>query len=96
MGREMVFAGWTEFDVKEKSWQIFTLGGETYIKVDFTGKFMNVGTKKLTTIDKIFHLIRNCTDSEGYIIAKRKKMNQPLYPLKNKSKRQRIPTCSSF
>lgn len=96
MIQDRAYGGWSEYDVKEKTWQIFTLGGETFVKIDFQGNFMNVGSKKVITVDKIFHLIRNCTDSEGFIIAKRKRMHQPLNPVKGKNKRQRIPTCRQF
>ncbi|MFB7304578.1 hypothetical protein [Heyndrickxia sporothermodurans] len=88
---EKTYAGWTEYDVKEKCWQVFTLGGEVYIKTDFYGNFINVkNDHKVVSISDIFHLIRNCTDSEGYIIAKRKKIGSPLWPVKNK-RRLRMP-----
>lgn len=83
---DRTYAGWTEYDVKEKCWQVFTLGGEVYIKTDFRGTFINVGNNKIVSLSDIFHLIRNCTDSEGYILAKRKKLGAPLWPLKNKKK----------
>lgn len=84
--KDRTYAGWSEFDVKEKCWQIFTLDGETYVKVDFSGDFMHTGSKKIVSVDRIFRYIRNCTDSEGYIIAKRKKIDSPLLPMKNKKK----------
>lgn len=83
---DKAYAGWTEYEVKEKCWQVFTLGGETYTKTDFRGNFINASTNKLVTISDIFHLIRNCIDSEGYMIAKRKKIGAPLRPQKNKKK----------
>lgn len=85
--KDRSYDGWNEYDIKEKCWQIYTLGGQTYIKLDFKGNFININSQEIVPIRKIFHLIRNCTDSEGYILAKRKKYGAPLCPLRNKKKR---------
>lgn len=80
------FSGWTEYEVKEKSWQVLTLRDEIFIKKDMRGNFISPSGKKEVSISDIFHLIRNCTDSEGYIIAKRKKQGAPLWPMRQKKK----------
>lgn len=87
---DRTYSGWTEYEVKAKSWQVLTLGGDIYIKKDFKGNFINSANNKVVSISDIFHLVRNCTDSEGYIIAKRKKKGDPIWPVKNKRK-LRIP-----
>ncbi|RBP59295.1 hypothetical protein DES36_11920 [Alkalibaculum bacchi] len=88
--KDRTYAGWSEYDVKEKCWQVLTLSGEIYVKIDFSGDFIHIGTKKVVQLNKLFRYIRNCTDSEGYIIAKRKRIDSPLYPTKN-SKKVRMP-----
>ncbi|KIO69701.1 hypothetical protein B4065_1367 [Caldibacillus thermoamylovorans] len=88
--KDKTYVGWTEYDVKEKGWQVYTLGGDTYIKKDFSGNFINVQTGQEVKIGKIFHLIRNVTDAQGYILAKRKNLGSPLGPTKSR-KKIRIP-----
>lgn len=85
-------AGWTEFQVNEKVWQVFTLDGDKYVKADFSGNFINPVTGKVVLISDIFKKIRNVTDSEGFILAKRKKPGSPLLATVSKSKRRlRMP-----
>ena len=85
------YAGWTEYDVKEKCWQIFTLSGETYVKKDFRGNFIHTGTGKVLTLNQLFPQIRNCTDAAGFIIARRKRYGSPLWQQK-KNRKLRLPT----
>lgn len=68
------YCGWTEYDIKEMGWQIYTFSGETYVKKDFRGNFFNTRTGEVVPINKLFRFIRNVTNSEGYILAKRKKL----------------------
>lgn len=85
-------AGWTEFQVTEKVWQVFTMDGDKYVKADFTGNFINPVTGKVVSIAHIFKQIRNVTDSEGYILAKRKKPGYPLTSqISRNKKRLRMP-----
>ena len=83
---EKSYVGWTEYDVKEKTWQLLTTDGSTYVKVDFKGNFINTATKRMVPLYKIYDQIRNCTDSEGMIIAKRKRYGTPLLPMKHRKK----------
>ncbi|MDM5335798.1 hypothetical protein QUF84_00610 [Fictibacillus enclensis] len=85
------YAGWTEYDVKQKCWQVLTLNGEIYVKTDFRGNFMNPSSKKTVRLADIFPQIRNCTDSEGFLLAKRKKFGSPLFEQKSK-KKLRMPS----
>lgn len=83
---DITFQGWSEYDVKEKAWQLYMLDGATYVKRDFKGNFLNCCTGKLKTLGELFPDIRNCTDSEGFILAKRKRYGQALRPEKRKTK----------
>ncbi|MFP7474288.1 hypothetical protein SFC55_25215 [Niallia taxi] len=84
--KEKTYVGWTEYDVKEKTWQLLTIDGLTYVKVDFKGNFINTATGRMVPLYKIYDKIRNCTDSEGVIIAKRKRYGTPLLPMKHRKK----------
>jgi len=81
--------GWTEFDVKEKSWQILTLDGDTYVKKDLKGNFINTGTGEEKNLHELYPRIRNCADASGYILAKRKRAGMQLY--QQPKGKQRIP-----
>lgn len=84
--RDNSFCGWNEYDVKEMGWQIFTWSGETYVKKDFQGNFIHTHSGKELPIYKIFTMIRNVVDAQGFIIAKRKRMGSPLSPVRDRKK----------
>lgn len=82
------YEGWSEYDVKEKAWEILLLDGQKFIKKDFKGTFMSTSSGREKTIGELFPYIRNCTDSQGFIIAKRKRLGQPLW---RSDRRIRVP-----
>lgn len=86
---DRTYEGWSEYDVKEKAWELLMINGERYIKTDFKGNFMHTGTGRVKQIGDLFPEVRNCTDSQGLIIAKRKKHGLPLWQQRNK--KVRIP-----
>lgn len=91
--------GWNHYEVNAKAWQVYTWSGKTYVKVDFSGNFIettenskreDVQIKKLETL---FPYIRNVCDAQGNILAKRKNMDSQLLPCvqrKNYQKRKQI------
>ncbi|TRZ39373.1 hypothetical protein CEQ21_07370 (plasmid) [Niallia circulans] len=76
--------GWTEYEVKEKTWQLLTNDGSIWVKIDMKGNFLNIATGDRKHLTEIYGFIKNCTNSEGVIIAKRKKYGNPLVPMKKK------------
>ncbi|MEY8742807.1 hypothetical protein ACQRXC_29405 (plasmid) [Niallia taxi] len=78
--------GWTEYDVKEKTWQVLTNDGSIYVKTDMKGNFINIANGEKVPLNQIWGKIKNCTNSEGIIIAKRKKFGTPLMPMKRRVK----------
>lgn len=86
---DLTYSGWSEYDVKEKAWEVLLFTGDKYIKRDFRGNFINIGNGKVKTLGEIFPDIRNCVDSQGFLIAKRKTYRQPLRPFTKR--RARVP-----
>ena len=84
---DQTYAGWSEYDVKEKAWEVMTFKYERYIKLDFRGTFLQVATGKQVTLSEIFPSIRNCVDAEGVIIAKRKTYGEELKAFKKRKAR---------
>lgn len=86
---DRTYEDWNEYHVIEKAWQIYLLNGERYVKKDFKGYFFDMNTGRVKSIAELFPRIRNCTDSQGYIIAKRKKYGEPLR--EEKYKHHKVP-----
>lgn len=84
---DRTYEGWGESDVKEKAWELYMLSGESYIKVDFRGNFINKLTGRKKHIDDLFPEVRNCTDAQGMMIAKRKKYGAPMWGTTKRKKR---------
>lgn len=86
--------GWSEHDIISKAWQVYTWSGKVWVKMNFNGNFASVdkeghGQNKvsfLSDVEQLFPQIRNVADSEGVIIAKRKKPSDPLIPCRGKKK----------
>ncbi|MFP7474473.1 hypothetical protein SFC55_26150 [Niallia taxi] len=78
--------GWTEIEVREKTWQLLTNDGSIWVKIDMKGNFLNISSKEKEKkhLNELWETIKNCTDSEGFIIAKRKKYGTPLVPMRKK------------
>ncbi len=83
--KDRSYEGLTEYEVKDKSWQLLTMGGEVYVKKDLAGNFINQKTGEVVSLDKLFRNIRNFTNAEGIILATRKRKGRPLYPQKKRS-----------